>query len=131
VLTSADFGTSSLVKGKLVWNVTGSLLGIINASYNLGAILAVPVVPWVAQKVGRRWSIFIGSTFQCVGAVLQAFAQDSEFPPLYVTDDSTDKIPKLLCTSSLEWSLGLELSFALSQGLPCWENSLTPKNARS
>ncbi|KAE9371095.1 MFS sugar transporter-like protein [Stipitochalara longipes BDJ] len=71
------FGTSSLVKGKLVWNVTGSLLGIINASYNLGAILAVPIVPWVAQKVGRRWSIFIGSGFQCVGAVLQAFSQNT------------------------------------------------------
>lgn len=79
MLTTAVFGTSSLIKGKLVWSVTGSLLGIINASYNLGAILAVPIVPWVAQKVGRRWSIFIGSCFQCVGAILQGFSKDSEF----------------------------------------------------
>jgi MFS family permease len=79
VLTSTDFGnTSSIVKGKVVWNVTGSLLGIISASYNLGAILAVPIVPWVAQKVGRRWSIFIGSCFQCVGAVIQCFSQNCE-----------------------------------------------------
>jgi MFS family permease len=85
VLTSTVFGTSSIVKGKIVWNVTGSLLGIINASYNLGAILAVPIVPWVAQKVGRRWSIFIGSCFQCVGAVLQAFAQDSQLPRVCTT----------------------------------------------
>ncbi|KAH8763908.1 MFS sugar transporter-like protein [Hyaloscypha finlandica] len=69
--------TSSIVKGQVVWNVTGSLLGIISASYNLGAILAVPIVPWVAQKVGRRWSIFIGSCFQCVGAVIQCFSQNS------------------------------------------------------
>lgn len=77
-LTTAVFGTSSLISGKLVWSVKGSLLGIINSSYNLGAILAVPIVPWVAQKVGRRWSIFIGSCFQCAGAVLQGFSQNSE-----------------------------------------------------
>ncbi|KAF8864363.1 MFS sugar transporter-like protein [Acephala macrosclerotiorum] len=62
--------------GKITWAVAGPLLGMISAAYNLGAILAVPVVPWVAQKWGRRWSIFIGSVFQCVGAVLQGFSQD-------------------------------------------------------
>ncbi|CZR53898.1 related to hexose transporter protein [Phialocephala subalpina] len=62
--------------GKITWAVAGPLLGMISAAYNLGAILAVPVVPWVAQKWGRRWSIFIGSVFQCVGAVLQGFSQN-------------------------------------------------------
>jgi hypothetical protein len=33
-------------------------------------------VPWFAQKVVRRWSIFIGSAFQCIGALLQGFAQN-------------------------------------------------------
>lgn len=51
---------------------------MISSAYNLGAILAIPVVPWVAQTWGRRWSIFIGSVFQCVGAVLQGFSQDGE-----------------------------------------------------
>ncbi|KAK0122208.1 hypothetical protein ONS95_010464 [Cadophora gregata] len=70
------FGEHSVdATGKDVWAIAGPLLGMISASYNLGAIFAVPVVPWVAQKVGRRWSIFIGSVFQCVGAVIQGFSQ--------------------------------------------------------
>jgi MFS family permease len=72
------FGTSSIVKGKVTWAVAGPLLGIISASYNLGAILAVPIVPWIAQRVGRRWSILIGSCFQCIGAIIQAFSVDGE-----------------------------------------------------
>jgi hypothetical protein len=71
------FGSPSLVKGKITYSVVGPLLGIISAAYNLGAILAIPIVPWVAQKVGRRWSIFLGSTCQCVGAVLQGFSQNA------------------------------------------------------
>ncbi|TVY78311.1 Lactose permease [Lachnellula suecica] len=63
--------------GKPSYAVAGPLLGMISSAYNLGAILAVPIVPWVAQKWGRRWSIFIGSCFQCVGAVLQCFSVNS------------------------------------------------------
>lgn len=64
-------------KGAVSYVVAGPLLGIISASYNLGAILAVPVVPYIAQKTGRRWSIFIGSAFQCAGAILQGFSQNA------------------------------------------------------
>lgn len=74
---TTDFGKAQPpnAQGKVNYAIEGSLLGIISASYNLGAILAVPVVPWVANKYGRRWSIFIGSGFQCVGAVVQCFSQ--------------------------------------------------------
>jgi MFS family permease len=34
----------------------------------------VPLVPWVAQRLGRRWSIFLGSLLQCVGALIQGFS---------------------------------------------------------
>lgn len=52
-----------------------NLLGFVNACYQLGSILAVPVAPWLAQRFGRRWSIMIGSLIQAVGAILQGFAQ--------------------------------------------------------
>ena len=58
----------------MTYAIAGPLLGIISAAYNLGAIFAVPVVPWVANRWGRRWSIFIGSAFQCIGAVIQCFS---------------------------------------------------------
>jgi MFS family permease len=74
-LMSQVFGRQTTASGgKTVYAVAGPLLGMISAAYNLGAILAVPVVPWVAQRWGRRWSIFVGSAFQCVGAVLQCFS---------------------------------------------------------
>jgi MFS family permease len=53
------------------------ILGFINACYQLGSILAVPVAPWLAQRLGRRWSIMIGSIIQAIGALLQGFAQHS------------------------------------------------------
>jgi len=75
-LTTLDFGEPSIDStGKATYAIAGQLLGIISAAYNLGAILAVPVVPWVAHRLGRRWSIFLGSAFQCVGALLQCFSQ--------------------------------------------------------
>lgn len=72
-----------------VYSVAGPLLGIISSAYNLGAILAVPVVPWVAQKWGRRWSIMLGSIFQCAGAIIQGFSIHCE-PSLPNLSPSTD-----------------------------------------
>jgi len=76
-----DFGEAQApdADGKIGYLIPGELLGIISASYNLGAICAVPIVPWVAQKVGRRWSIFIGSALQCVGAVIQCLSQHGKY----------------------------------------------------
>jgi MFS family permease len=76
MLTYSVFGSAQPpdAKGHIQYSVQGPLLGIIGAAYNLGAILAVPVVPWVAQKFGRRWPIFLGSLFQCGGAIIQCFS---------------------------------------------------------
>nr|BAV32173.1 putative MFS sugar transporter [Sordaria araneosa] len=53
----------------------GSLKGIIAAAYSLGAILSLPLIPWVNDRFGRRWSIFIGSNIMVVGAIVQGFSQ--------------------------------------------------------
>ncbi|CAO2647544.1 Nn.00g084660.m01.CDS01 [Neocucurbitaria sp. VM-36] len=52
----------------------GALLGIISAAYNLGAICSLPIVPYVNDKFGRRWSIFIGSWIMVVGSLIQALS---------------------------------------------------------
>jgi len=52
----------------------GALLGIISAAYNLGAICALPFVPWLNDTFGRRWAIFSGSWIMVVGALIQAFS---------------------------------------------------------
>ncbi|KAH8883011.1 general substrate transporter [Thozetella sp. PMI_491] len=53
------------------------LKGIIAAAYALGAIVSLPIAPVVNERLGRRWAIFIGSAIQCIGAILQGFAQNA------------------------------------------------------
>lgn len=58
----------------------GSLLGIISAAYNLGAICALPFVPYVNDTFGRRWAIFFGSWIMVLGSFIQAFATGGILP---------------------------------------------------
>ncbi|KAH7371468.1 MFS transporter [Cadophora sp. MPI-SDFR-AT-0126] len=43
--------------------------GILNASYNLGGLITLPLVPWVNDKFGRKHSITLGSVILCCGVV--------------------------------------------------------------
>ncbi|KAI9574338.1 general substrate transporter [Boletus coccyginus] len=52
------------------------LLGLISAMYPLGGIVALPFVPFVVDKFGRRRSILFGSILMIIGAVLQGVALD-------------------------------------------------------
>jgi sugar porter (SP) family MFS transporter len=51
---------------------TSSKLGLLNAMYSLGALMAIPFVPSASQFLGRRWSIIVASLIMCVGAGMQA-----------------------------------------------------------
>ncbi|WYZ45121.1 hypothetical protein EsH8_VIII_000437 [Colletotrichum jinshuiense] len=53
----------------------GSLKGIIAAAYSLGAILSLPFIPIVNDRLGRRWSILGGSCIMVVGAIIQGCSQ--------------------------------------------------------
>ena len=50
-----------------------------SASYSLGSILALPLVPVVNDKWGRKKAIALGSVIMIVGAVLQGASQHCEF----------------------------------------------------
>lgn len=52
----------------------GALLGIISAAYNLGAVCALPLVPYVNDTFGRRWAIFLGSWIMVIGSLIQALS---------------------------------------------------------
>ncbi|KAJ8519680.1 hypothetical protein ONZ45_g3403 [Pleurotus djamor] len=53
-----------------------TLLGLMSAMYSLGAIAALPFVPWVADTLGRRWAIILGSIIMIIGAVIQTASQN-------------------------------------------------------
>lgn len=46
--------------------------------YSLGSIASLPFVPFVADRLGRRMSIIVGSIIMIIGAILQMAAQDCE-----------------------------------------------------
>lgn len=58
---------------------SGATLGILSASYSLGAISSLPFVSLLSDHVGRRWSIIFGSLVMMAGAVLQCFSVNSEY----------------------------------------------------
>lgn len=53
----------------------GAFQGLIAAAYSIGALLSLPLVPWVNRKFGRRWAIFMGSWVMVVGAIIQGCSQ--------------------------------------------------------
>jgi MFS family permease len=59
-------------------NPTSSRLGLLNAMYSLGALMAIPFIPTVSQYLGRRKTIVAASLIMCIGAGLQAGALNSD-----------------------------------------------------
>ncbi|KAL2802905.1 putative MFS sugar transporter [Aspergillus granulosus] len=56
------------------YKIASELKGFLSAAYSLGAILSLPFVPWVNQRIGRRWTIMFGSCISLVGAIIQGFS---------------------------------------------------------
>lgn len=48
------------------------------AAYPLGAIVSLPLVPLINDRLGRRWSIFIGSLIMVVASLIQFFATNGK-----------------------------------------------------
>ncbi|KAK9452701.1 hexose transporter [Dipodascopsis uninucleata] len=52
-------------------NPRGSSLGLLSASMSLGAIISSPIAPFVADRLGRRVNITVGSIIMIAGAIIQ------------------------------------------------------------
>ncbi|KAL1837584.1 hypothetical protein VTJ49DRAFT_3625 [Mycothermus thermophilus] len=52
----------------------GPLLGLLASIQTVGAMLALPSIGWLADKIGRRRSIVFGAAWTLVGAALQGSA---------------------------------------------------------
>ncbi|KAJ5174041.1 MFS sugar transporter [Penicillium coprophilum] len=75
-MSSPYFGqeTGKIVDDRPEYVIEANLKGFLGAAYSLGAILSLPFVPYLNQKVGRRWTIMFGSCVSLVGALIQGFS---------------------------------------------------------
>ena len=56
---------------KLAYNhPEGATLGLLAASMSIGSILAIPVVPYVADICGRRFGVVVGCVIMLFGVVM-------------------------------------------------------------
>jgi len=70
-------GMQSLTQWQESFNYpTGAQLGLLNAIFNAGGVCGIPFAPYIADLVGRRMGIAVGSVIILVGVVLQAAAQN-------------------------------------------------------
>ncbi|KAK4149013.1 general substrate transporter [Chaetomidium leptoderma] len=59
-------------------NPTSDRLGLLNAMYSLGALMAIPFIPTTSQYLGRRKTILLASVIMCMGAGLQAGSRNTD-----------------------------------------------------
>ncbi|KAJ3547442.1 hypothetical protein NM208_g1514 [Fusarium decemcellulare] len=55
-------------------NPHGARLGVLGTMQVIGAIASLPIVPYVADRFGRRLPVFVGSLFALLGTALQTAA---------------------------------------------------------
>jgi MFS family permease len=86
---TTDFGkpTGATTAAGPVYAVEPNLKGFLGASYNLGSILALPLVPLINDRFGRRWSIMFGSVISAIGALFQGFANGGKCNCLLLVDN--------------------------------------------
>lgn len=54
----------------------GSRLGLINALYWIGLLIAFPITPFISTKYGRKPGVYMGFVFLVLGAAMQTAAQN-------------------------------------------------------
>jgi len=74
-----SFGSSATPCTHLTHRPRASLVSFVliqDVEQSIGAVLALPIVPYVNDRVGRKHSITIGSAIIVVGVILQTASQN-------------------------------------------------------
>ncbi|KAK5560496.1 hypothetical protein LTR46_000804 [Exophiala xenobiotica] len=53
-------------------NPMGTKLGVVNAAQSIGSVAALPFVGYLGDKIGRRWTLFLGIVTIIVASIIQA-----------------------------------------------------------
>ncbi|KAH3685264.1 hypothetical protein WICPIJ_003738 [Wickerhamomyces pijperi] len=58
---------------------TGHVLGALSNGTTFGSFIAFPIAPYICDRWGRKWSIFVGEALVVIGSVLQGASTDYAF----------------------------------------------------
>ena len=53
-------------------NPSGEILGIVNAAQSIGSVISLPVVGFLSDKIGRRWTLLSGAVTIVIASAIQA-----------------------------------------------------------
>lgn len=85
LITSANNGFDSSMMNSLqtidTWqnyfhHPHGGTLGLFNAIQSIGGIVGLPFAPFLNDRFGRRWTLWIGASIMIIGVALQTSAQN-------------------------------------------------------
>lgn len=69
----------------------GALLGVMTAAFSIGAVLGLPLVPYINDRYGRKACIVVGSVIISIGAILQTASINSKRAVRFVSVVDIDK----------------------------------------
>lgn len=53
-------------------NPSGETLGVVNAAQSIGSVVSLPVVGFLSDKIGRRWTLLSGAVTIVIASAIQA-----------------------------------------------------------
>ncbi|KAJ2979206.1 hypothetical protein NUW58_g7263 [Xylaria curta] len=59
----------------------GGYKGILASALPLGAVIGLPLIPFINDNLGRRWCVMIGSIIMIIGSLIQGFSINA---PMYI-----------------------------------------------
>jgi MFS family permease len=57
---------------KFFHNPTGQKLGVVNAAQSIGSVAILPVVGYLSDRLGRKWTLFLGIVTIIIASIIQA-----------------------------------------------------------
>ena len=50
----------------------GQKLGVMNAAQSIGSVACLPIVGYLSDRLGRRWTLFSGAVVVVIASIIQA-----------------------------------------------------------
>lgn len=116
-------GLQALPQWKDAFNYPGSsMLGLLNAIQNVGALAGLPFSPYLSDHIGRRASVLLGAAIMVCPHPIKNSPKKTYHPMRHYRSllPSSKPPPKVLgCLLALVFSLG-SVSASLQTAQPCW-----------